>query len=187
MTTAKAYKTLEHCKLTDSKAKILYPYIDKKSDPWFVTYGGMHTGIDVEGYEIYAYCSGVVLAIGNDKEYNMVSVQYDKNVILRYGNLKTVSVSVGEIIYTPTLIGYADRYLHFEYASTKKEDSVWVVRIGAKTYYKHNPELILDGTVYTDGAKTKVVQYDIDPDMEIMYEYVDNRMPPGYMRLGDVE
>jgi hypothetical protein len=103
------------------------------------------TGIDFRCDNVYSYSSGVVLAIGRFNDYYCVTVQYDIFNLLRYDHLKSVDVGAGDIIQVDALIGMADHFLHFEYATKEQNSSKWSVRVGSQTYWKQNPmEMILN-------------------------------------------
>lgn len=95
------------------------------------------TGINIYGDGVYAYASGVVLAVGKDEAYYTVTVQYDTYSCLRYGHLDNVDVSAGDIIQSGFRIGQAHKFVHFEYVT--KSSSIWPVRVGTETYYKQDP------------------------------------------------
>lgn len=108
---------------------------------------GYHTGMDIKSSDVFSFASGVVIAIGKDNGSYAVTVQYDCKISLRYMHLKAICISLGAVLYRGDKIGTADKHVHFEYITTDKEESIWPVRIGTMTYYKHNPELILSGSV----------------------------------------
>lgn len=102
-----------------------------------------HTGIDVYGKSVYTYAPGVVLAAGSEDGLYTVTVQYDAFSCLRYGHLNFVEVGAGDIVQAGSKIGIADKYLHFEYATKEKRNSVWPVRVGSQVYYKQDPALMI--------------------------------------------
>ena len=114
------------------------PWIGSTSDPLYEKYK-FNTGIDLFGKEVYSYAPGVVLAVGKDESLYTVTVQYDVFSCIRYCHLKSVDVGAGDIIQSGSHIGAADKYLHFEYATKEKQDSVWPVRVMSEVYYKQNP------------------------------------------------
>lgn len=117
------------------------PWIGSTNDPLY-SKCGYNTGIDIFGKSVYAFASGVVLAVGKDPDgYYAVSVQYDVYSCLRYTHLDSVSVTDGDSIQQGFYIGDAHKYLHFEYAN--KNTSMWPVRIGTETYYKQNPDTVV--------------------------------------------
>ncbi|MBP5433645.1 hypothetical protein [Ruminococcus sp.] len=106
----------------------------------------IYTGADITADSVYSYSSGRVIAVGKDTDLfsYSVTVQYDVFNILRYGNLSEIAVGAGDILQEGTLLGKADRFLHFEYATKEQGSSRWPVRVGDQTYWKHDPsELIL--------------------------------------------
>lgn len=148
MSMAAVYKKLSNSPLTKSDTNILVPYIDSQSHSWYKKYGGYHTGVDVEGSEIYAYQSGVVIQIGDlDDGLKAVVIQYTANISLRYANMSSLLIKMGDVIKPGELIGIAKKFVHFEYLSKTKENSMWPVRVGTMTYFKHDPELIFDDVV----------------------------------------
>lgn len=133
-------------KVTDSNNGIKLPWIGDKIDTLFKKHG-YHTGLDLYANQVYSFASGVVTSIGKNKSYYAVTIQYDAQTSLRYLHLKTVSIGAGQIVQQGFNIGTADTYVHFEYITKDKKDSLWPVRIGTETYYKHNPLNIIGGEI----------------------------------------
>ena len=126
--------------IVSNYAGVRRPWIGDTTDPLYKQYK-FNTGIDIFGTDVYAYASGVVIAVGKDEDnYYAVTVQYDATRCIRYCHLDTVTVSEGEAIQSSFHVGTAHKYLHFEYITY--ENSMWPVRIGAQTYYKHDPSSI---------------------------------------------
>ncbi|MCM1226429.1 MAG: M23 family metallopeptidase [Clostridium sp.] len=132
--------------ITDSDKGIRLPWIDDKKDSLYKE-NGYHTGIDIYADNVYSFASGVVISVGKTDKFYAVTVQYDSNIALRYLNLMTVSVSAGQAVQAGFNIGAADKYVHFEYVTKSKDNSMWSVRIGTETYYKHDPMKITGGQV----------------------------------------
>lgn len=129
------------------------PWIGSTDDPLYTQYK-FNTGIDIFGEDVYAYASGVVVAVGKDADnLYAVSVQYSVNSILRYCHLKYSAVSVGDVVQQGFFIGEAHKYVHFEYANNIT--SMWPVRIGTETYYKQNPDTI----TYAKEIETQINGY----------------------------
>ena len=122
------------------------PFISSDKHPLYKKHG-YHTGIDLTASDVHSYASGVVISIGRSEDIYAVTVQYDSRISLRYLHLKSVCVYIGDILYPNMKIGTADQYVHFEYVSVSKDNSIWPVRIGTMTYYKQDPELVLNGSV----------------------------------------
>lgn len=141
------YRKLEFSTVTNSSLSILYPYVDNIKNEWYKMYGGYHTGIDISSKSAYSIVDGVVIQIGQDYQSYSVTVQYDSDNIFRYKNLKSVNVNEGQVIHQSDLVGTCIKFFHFEYASRERSGSIWPVRIGEVTYYKHNPEPIIDGKI----------------------------------------
>ena len=130
---------IKNCKLTHTNAEILQQW--DVSDP-----NSYHTGIDIDAIQVYSISSGVVIEsdIDIDNRY-VVTVQYNKDTILRYMHLQSMHVVLGQVITVNTSIGIADKFLHFEYATTTYSN--WPVRIGDLNYYKHDPYFVAIGDV----------------------------------------
>ena len=100
------YKKLSYSPLTKSATNIIAPFIDTESHSWYKQYGGYHSGVDIEGLEIYAYQSGVVTMISkmSDNLYAVI-IQYTANVSLRYANMSSVCVKQNDVIRQGQLFG----------------------------------------------------------------------------------
>lgn len=153
------YKKLSYSPLTQSATNILVPYIDDEKDSWYKQYGGYHTGVDVEGLETYSYQSGVVTQIGKmDTNLYAIVIQYTASTSLRYANMSSLCVKQGDVISQGQLIGIAKKFVHFEYLTKDKGTSMWPVRVGSMTYFKHDPELLFDGTVQLNANDWSKIQ-----------------------------
>lgn len=110
-----------------------------------------HPSLDIFASAVYSMCKGVVLFIGlGDDDRFVVSVQVNDSQCIRYGNLLDVSLYMGQLVDTQ-LVGHADEYVSIEYVSTTKSTSIWPVRIGEVTYYKHNPYPVISGDTALDS------------------------------------
>lgn len=130
--------------ITFSDREIKLPWIGSKKHELYKEFG-FHTGIDLYADGVYSFCYGVVTNVGTDGDHYAVTVQYNAFASLRYLHLKSVSVKAGEIIQQGFNLGTADKYVHFEYVTKDKGDSIWPVRIGTETYYKHDPLDMIGG------------------------------------------
>ena len=117
--------------ITQSDAEII--------QDWSVDTYNVHTGIDIPSDIVFSLTSGVVLAVGQVGKHYCITIQYDVNNLLRYDHLSSVSVGAGDVVQGGTLIGVADKYVHFEYATSDQGTSRWSVRIGCCTFWKQNP------------------------------------------------
>lgn len=111
-----------------------------------------HTGLDISAATVYSICKGVVLFVGKDEDNKyVVSVQVNNTQCVRYGHLNEVSVIAGQLV-DAHVIGTADQYVHFEYCTTDVSGSIWPVRLGEVTYYKHNPYPVISGEISLDST-----------------------------------
>lgn len=99
----------------------------------------VHTGVDLHSENVYSYSDGVVLVVGREDNHYCVTIQYDVFNLLRYNHLESVDVGAGQVVQTGAVIGKADRFVHFEWATNEQNSSKWSVRIGCQTYWKQNP------------------------------------------------
>ena len=142
-----------NCRLTKSDTNIIGPFGKKKDGTW-------HTGCDVEADTVYSICNGVILAIQSDRTgRKVVTVQFDGDRIVRYGNLTSTYSSVGSIIEDGQTVGYADKSVHFEFCKKSAKDTKFPVRVGRHTYYKVDPTNLLTYNEFLrkniDSAKQK--------------------------------
>lgn len=111
---------------------------------WTPVGSQIYTGTDITADSVYSYASGTVLtASKEDLLHYCVTVQYDVFNILRYCNLKTLNVGAGDTVQNGSLIGSADKFLRFEYATKEQGSSKWPVRVGTQTYWKQDPERLI--------------------------------------------
>lgn len=173
-----AYKQLINSPITKSTTSILFPWIVNKQSMWYARYGGYHSGIDIKANSVYSYSDGVVMQIGTDGKTFEVSIQYDVNNIIRYMNLKNVSVSYGQNIVAGDLIGIAKDFVHFEHCTLDKTNELplnmeWAIRLESVQYYKHDPEPLINGLitlptkVQTDTNQVLWEVAEGDPDLAL--------------------
>lgn len=140
------YKTYSNTQITKGDAVITVPWIIDTKSEWYKSYGGYHTGLDILATEVYSMHSGTVIQVGKDEnDTYAVTLQYSGSIITRYKNLKTVYVKAGDYLYEGGFIGTSEESVHFEYAT--RDEGTYLVRIDTETYYKHNPEVLFNGTV----------------------------------------
>lgn len=154
------YEKLSYSDITKSPADIITPYISNEQDSWYKTYGGYHTGVDISANEVYSYAPGVITQIGKDRNglYTIV-IQYSADISFRYTHLKSVYITEGQAINKGEFVGVAKEFVHFEYLTREQEGSMWVVRVGKLSWYKHNPELVLNGGVLLNANDWSLVEY----------------------------
>lgn len=130
---------ITNCVVTQQDSNVIKEYVDNNRDPLYREYKGYHTGIDIEGSYVYSLCPGVVVSVGQMPESSMLSVivQYDNNNCFVYNNLVDVKVTEGQTVSAYHLLGQCKKYVHFEYINSTP--SIWPVRVGMVTFYKHNP------------------------------------------------
>ena len=106
--------------------------------------GGM-TGTLLKVDDVYSISEGTVIevSLAQDNLY-VVTVMYQPDKLFRYCRLASVDVELNEHITMTDKIGVAsDAKLRFEYCTLESSD--YPYRILDKTYYKHDPALILCG------------------------------------------
>lgn len=139
---------------------------------WTPVGSHIYTGTDIKAEQVFSYASGTVVAVGKeDLLHYCVTVQYDVFNILRYNHLKTVAVGAGDTIQNSALIGTADKFLRFEYATKQQGSSKWPVRVGTQTYWKQDPALLSNIKPVSQG----VVQQTILTGSDTVRELSDGR------------
>lgn len=138
---------IDYKDITDMDFRITCPWIgesDKKLQKIHKT--EFHTGVQIPANNVYSYSQGVVIGIGKQSDAYFVTVQFDAGNLFRYCHMKSVNVSINEIVQAGDLIGSAKRWMRFEWATTA-ESSKFAVWFGDVTYFKQNPERLFSGEV----------------------------------------
>lgn len=137
-------KMWTNCPITKKNSEILQSWYTEDTN---------HTGLDISGDTIYSICYGVVIYVGQaaNKTYTVI-VQYDREICVSYSNLISVYIESGQMIKQGELLGECEQFVHFEYITTYKDSSIFPVRVGTQTYYKHDPQCIIDGSVLLSGS-----------------------------------
>ena len=128
-----------------------------------------HSGIDLAGQEIYSVCQGVVIDISKHQDYHCnitycVTIQVTESQCIRYGHLSIVTVDSNQVVSRYDEIGVCSKYVHLEYLTRNMPDSIWPVRIGDVEYYKHDPTVLVDGSLKFEDQS----YYDVNKDIEIV-------------------
>lgn len=129
-----------------------------------------HVGVDIEASEVYSPCRGVCIYSGLVDNKLSCTVQYSSNICLRFTNLSEVSVEAGQIIYYDQLIGIADKYVHFEYLTSEKNEPNFRVFFNSNIsyyMYKHDPMLVLTGNIQFDNTSASQTYIS---NMQALYE-----------------
>jgi len=149
---------------------IIKPFIDDEHSEEFKKYGGFHTGVDVNVFDVKALASGVVIDIGRESGGVAVTVQFDVNSCLRYMHMRLINLHLGSTLKKGDSVGLSNKYLHFEYIKPISIKPIWPVRIGKLTYYKHDPTPIITGDLVIDNTDVWYANLDLN------FEYVDDEI-----------
>lgn len=148
-----------NCPITNKNSTILRKWIVGSKN---------HTGLDIECSEVHSICDGVVIQCGQstNKTFSCI-VQYSSKQCVKYSNLNMLSVNAGQIVESGQYIGSCKQYVHFEYLITVQSNPVFPVRVGTQTYFKVDPQCIVDGSIVLSGSGLKNITY-IDRNSSIM-------------------
>lgn len=141
-----------NCRVTKSDTQVT-KFFGKQVD------GTWHTGCDITAQNVYSICDGVVINIAKEQSSTfVVTVQYNANRCVRYGNLVSVEVTLGKPIVDGQMVGRAAKSVHFEYC-VKDSVSKFPFRVGLSTYYKVDPiDLIADKIAFMSHGKNMGMQ-----------------------------
>ena len=134
---------ITNCVVTNSDAEVVKEYVDSDRSALYKVYKGYHTGVDLKSSNVYSMCPGVVSIVNTMPDSKLLSVviQFDATNCIIYSNIVNSMVDVGQIVSTYQQIGTCKDFVHFEYANTVP--SRWPVRVGAQTFFKHDPTQLL--------------------------------------------
>lgn len=164
--------TISKCPITKSNAKIVRSWIVDKNSTAFKNHGGYHTGIDLQCTTVYSVCYGVVIELGmHDEGYYFVTVQYDKDNCVRYMHLKSESVTLGSLVAKDDEIGEANKYVHFEYLTSKEGQPSLPVRIDTVTFYKQNPTNIAKSGLGDSAGMDLYSAYQVNITGKVTVDY----------------
>lgn len=137
---------IQYCPLSFyTTVEILKPWITDMNNPNFAKLGYVY-GVDIKTSDVCSLCSGCVIALVHEsRELHGIVIQYDSGHAFRYMHLKSISVSVGDLVQRSVRIGYADKFVHVEYLTNTTEKNQNPVRIGSVTYYKQDPTPYITG------------------------------------------
>lgn len=168
MIPTKVYRNLNTCSVTKSATTVLRPFVSSKKDPWYDISNGYNTGCDIAASTVYSICSGVIVQVGKDSKHHVATIQYNRNICIRYTNLSEVSCEAGELIQSGDIVGIADKYTRVECIMRDSDFKLWPVRIGKIQYYKVDPEPYVDGSVLLQDSGMSSVTFVSDNDLQIL-------------------
>lgn len=107
-----------------------------------------HTSIDILTRSVYSMTSGYILFVGTSAdEMKSVNVLCNDSQMIRYCNMKKLSVSAGDTLLPGQYIGECTQHVKIEYCTEYQGSSKWPVRFFTHTFYKQNPEGLFTGTI----------------------------------------
>lgn len=136
--------------ITKQNSEILKQCVMSKSDPLYREYGGYHTGVDITGDSVYALYSGTIVLVNEDTSGMCVILHVDSEFCLSYKHIDTVTVHSGDEVSQGDKIGDVTKYVHVELLTY--EPSIWPVRIGSETWYKHDITQLLSSGYMRSNA-----------------------------------
>ncbi len=171
------YGVIQNCIITHANSVILLPYIDSEDSPEYrINKHTLHDGINLQCTNVYSPCNAVVIQAALCDTGYCIILQYSTSICLRFANIDECLVVPGQLILSDTLIGKCSNYVHFEYLNIQPSIPSWIVRVSSLELYKHNPILVLDGSIEFDDEV--VLEYPW-PD-----KYFKESYPPGYIGGG---
>lgn len=139
---------IKNCLITQSDAKVLREFCIDKQDPKYKEYKGYNTSVNLETTDVYSGYAGRVTMIAGDARRGFeVGVSMNTQQAIKYGNLKSVNISINQDVDIGTKIGEARRWVSVEYLTTNAENS-FPCRIGLNQMYKDDPMLVLNPDNY---------------------------------------
>ena len=149
---------IPNCAITMNDAELLKPCVMSKSNPEFKILKKFHTGIDVKANNVFAVYRGRIAYIGYENSGRTVVIQTGSSFCVCYKRLKTVTVSLNDIVEKWYLIGSVDKYVHAEVYT--KDISDWPVRIGTEDWYKADATSLIDGGLQDLADYAYIEPYD---------------------------
>lgn len=141
------YTTIKHSLLTRSTTTVVSkPYVDSVKSAWYDACKGFHTGVSIQAKQLYTALQGTIIGINREKHIT-VTIQYDANHVMSYGNLITTELKLNQAVSQGVYIGDVDREALVEYW-VRSRRSNFAVRFGTETYYKIDPLPLLKQCVY---------------------------------------
>lgn len=126
------------------------------------------SGYDIYCTDVYNVAYGKVVFVGHtqDNGYN-VTVKCSNNEVVRYSHLDSVDVIPTQELKNDK-IGTANKYVHFEYATSWRGNSVFPIRVGELRYYKQDPSDLLNGK-YAITPTVELTQQEGPPISTVTY------------------
>lgn len=136
---------ISNCEITKQNSEILRPCVMDTQSSAYKSTKQFHTGVDLTGHQIFSAYSGTVVLTGRDELGQCVIVQTGSSFCISYRHLSNTCIQMGADVTEGQLLGQADRYVHVELLQRVESD--WPVRISTETWYKRDPEPILNKTL----------------------------------------
>lgn len=139
---------IKNCLITNSDAKVLKEYCVDKTNPLYQKYRGFNTSLNLSASKVYnLYYGRVVMITGSSRFMYEVVVKLNDHQAIKYGNLKSVSVSQGQDADIGSEIGTANKYVAVEYMSTYVKNQ-YSFRINSIQMYKDDPAKLFDDSLH---------------------------------------
>ena len=150
-----------------------------------------HQGEGVNLDEVYSLTEGLVISVSDYRGIYAVTVQCNHQECIRYCNLKDTPLKIDDKINAEDFIGNtAEHYVHIEYCTTTQDDSIWTVRVGGISYYKHDPEKVVSGEYepmslksLAAGSAIEFGEYSFSDDQEAEFSESRGRIISDYAPL----
>ena len=152
-----------------------------------VSEDNIHSGVDIEYTgQVHSICEGVVIFVSSPDaaETHSVIVQYNRHICIRYDNLFETQVQLGQAILRQHILGSCKKFVHLEYLTDQNiHPTIPSVRVGSKTYFRSDPQLIIDESINLpdSGINDVIVATDskhnditLTPDMDNEFN-INNR------------
>lgn len=136
------------------KSKSTYPYTLMKDKAF-----NLVTSAIIKTTSVYAPYTCVVLyvSLSSANSYTVI-IQYDADKLFKFSGLSKVNVNEGDIVHFDTLIGIAEHEVKFEYLTSIKRTSEFPVRVNKYTYFKQDPNPVLQLDQGIVDARRKGIQ-----------------------------
>lgn len=160
---------IKNCLVTNTDAKVLREYCIDKLNPLYQKYRGFNTSINLEASNVFNIYSGYVAVVfGNSRSGYEIVVSINYNQAIKYGNLKSVDVTLNQSVDIGQKLGEANKYVSIEYLSTYVKNQ-YSFRLRDVQMYKDDPSKIIN--VATSDFSPTNLQYNQSGLMDFVDEY----------------
>lgn len=138
---------ISNCEITKQDSEVLRSCVMSTDSAEYKQTKELFPSTDLSGSDIYAAYAGTVVLLNRDDLGKCIIIQTESSFCITYKHMDEVDVKLGQYIDKGQHLGKVNKFVRIELL--KSSSTIWAVRIGSATWYKHDTQPIFDHTLST--------------------------------------